>query len=467
MSNSVKTRFAPSPTGYLHLGNLRTALMSALYARGHGGRFLLRIEDSDRERSQAAYVAALQEDLLWLDLDWQEGPQRPGEAGPYFQSERESIYQQHYQALLAQGQAYPCFCSEETLAVARKAQLARGEPPRYGGRCRHLSAAEREARIAAGEGFTLRFRVPDEGAVAFTDTVRGAQQFRLVDIGDFIIRRADGSAAFFFCNAVDDALMGVTQVLRGEDHLTNTPRQILILEALGLPVPAYGHLPLITGDDGAPLSKRNGSRSLRELRAEGYLPAAITNYLARLGHTYEADGLLALESLAQGFQLDRVGRAPARFDAHQLLHWQQLAVAAADWQTLWAWLGAAVHEQVPAVQAEAFVSAIRGNILSPQQGLNWAQRLFVDPLVLDGAAREAIAAAGAPFFQAALAALDQHGIEFKAFADGVKASTGAKGKALFMPLRLALTGEAGGPEMARILPLLGVARARQRLAAWA
>ncbi len=461
----LKTRFAPSPTGFLHLGNARTALFSALYARGQGGRFVLRIEDTDRERSRLEFTEALQEDLWWLGLPWDEGPAAGGDAGPYFQSERDDTYAGHYHHLEEAGLAYPCFCTPEELELSRAAQRAAGKAPRYSGKCARLSPEEREARRAQGLPSTLRFRVSDEAVIRFTDLVQGEKLFRGSDIGDFIIRRADGSPAFFFCNAVDDALMGITHVLRGEDHLTNTPRQLLLLEALGLPAPAYGHLNLIVGHDGAPLSKRNGSRSLRELRNEGYLSRAVGNYLARLGHTYDSDALLSIEQLAAAFDVARLGRAPARYDAHQLLHWQHQAVTLADSTELWGWMGPEVHARVPEAHATAFVEAVRPNVTFPAHARLWADAIYSDPLILNDEAREAVAAAGSSFFQAAVAALETHGEDFKAFADAVKTATGAKGKGLFMPLRAALTGEMGGPEMARLLPLIGTERARRRLAA--
>jgi len=235
----TKTRFAPSPTGLLHLGNVRTALFNALLARRQKGRFLLRIEDTDRERSRPEYVAALLEDLRWLGLDWQEGPAVGGPHEPYAQSTREAIYSQYYRQLESTERVYPCFCTPAELALNppaelalnRKAQLAAGRPPRYPGTCARLSEVERQARLERGLQPTLRFRVPVGRTIEFSDLVRGPQRFASDDIGDFVIRRADGTPQFFFANAVDDALMEVTHVLRGEDHLANTPRQLLLLEA--------------------------------------------------------------------------------------------------------------------------------------------------------------------------------------------------------------------------------------------
>src|ERR1700722_3177906 len=262
----VITRFAPSPTGALHLGNARTALFSHLWARKTGGKFILRIEDTDLERSQDRFRDQLMTDMRWLGLQWDEGPDVGGPAGPYRQAERGEFYQGLYAQLSAQDRAYPCYCTAEDLELSRKLQRMSGKPPRYAGTCRALTAAQRAEREARGLKPTLRFAVPLDRQIEFTDAVHGPQRFATNDIGDFIIRREDGTPAFFFCNAVDDSAMGVTQVLRGDDHLTNTPRQLMLLDALGMRSPAYGHLGLLVGEDGAPLSKRHGSTSVHEFR---------------------------------------------------------------------------------------------------------------------------------------------------------------------------------------------------------
>jgi len=461
----LKTRFAPSPTGFMHLGNARTALFNALRAHGGGGDFLLRIEDTDAERSRPEFQQALEEDLRWLGLEWREGPTVSGAHAPYCQSERGEVYEQLFERLSAAGHAYPCFCSDEELERSRSRQRAAGRAPRYSGKCRNLSAEEVQARLAEGLSPTLRFRVERGERIEFHDLVRGPQSFASDDIGDFIIRRQDGSPAFFFSNAVDDALMEVTEVWRGEDHLTNTPRQLMILRALELDAPAYAHIALIVGADGAPLSKRHGSRSVRELRAAGYLPAAIVNYLARLGHGYEQEGLLPYAELARGFDPQRLNRSPARYDAHHLLHWQHQAVAAASSEELWNWFGQEVAELVPAAQREAFVAAVLPNISFPEQARDWARVVFCDPLNLDDEAREAVAEAGSAFFTEALSVLEAHGVDYAAFTGALKERTGAKGKRLFQPLRAALTGALGGPELAKLLPLLGAERVERRLRA--
>jgi len=459
------TRFAPSPTGALHLGNARTALFNDLAARASGGRMVLRIEDTDAERSEEALLARLLEDLRWLGLEWAEGPDVGGTHGPYRQSERGEHYARAMERLEAQGRVYPCFCSPEELKLSRKAQLAAGRPPRYAGTCAALPSAEVARRIESGARPALRFRVPAGQVIEFDDLIHGPQRFASGDIGDFVIRRADGSVAFFLGNAVDDATMGITLVLRGDDHLANTPRQIMLLEALGMPVPRYGHLPLLLGPSGAPLSKREGAASLGDLRAQGYLPGALRNYLVRLGHACPADGWLATAGMAQHFDLGRSSKSAAHFDEAQLRHWQREAVTHATEAELLDWLSGRLERVGDAEHRAAFVATVRGNLLFPSD---------VEPLVTvvcdaavaldDDAARE-VHAAGAAFFEQALATWQASASDFKAWTRAVGAATGRKGAALYMPLRAALTGHTHGPELAPLVTLMGGDRVAERIAA--
>lgn len=461
----VKTRFAPSPTGLLHIGNVRTALFNRLLSGKQGGVFLLRIEDTDATRGEEKYEQALQQDLTWLGLDWQEGPQQDRGNGPYWQSERGAVYDTYYEQLRQGGQAYPCFCTEHELKLSRKAQMAAGQPPRYTGRCARLSEDEVASRFAEGLPATLRFRVDDEAVIEFDDKVRGSQRFVGKDIGDFIIRRSDGTPAFFFCNAVDDALMGVSLVIRGEDHLTNTPRQMLLLKALGLTAPDYAHIALVTGSDGAPLSKRNGSQTVHELREQGFLPGAVLNYLARLGHTYESNDYLTGSELANALELGHMHKAPARYDPDHLVHWQKEAVQQMGDDALWQWLqgDARIGSKVPEDQAASFVHTIRDNIVMPDDAAQWAHYLYSEDGYHSHEAHEVIRDAGSVFFETALSQLEADAVEFGPYAKAVGKALGVKGKSLFMPLRAALTGVTHGPEMARVWQLLGPVRTRQRL----
>jgi nondiscriminating glutamyl-tRNA synthetase len=460
MSTPVITRFAPSPTGALHLGNVRTALFNWLYARHRAGRFLLRIEDTDAARSDEGQVAALMAELAWLGLDWDAGPDREDAAGPYRQSARADRYAAAFARLETADRAYPCYCTPLELEVARRTQLAAGRPPRYPGTCARLGAAARAARAADGRPATLRFRVVPGETLAYEDLVRGAQRFASEELGDFVIRRADGSAAFLFSNAFDDAAMGVSHVLRGEDHVANTPRQRLIAAALGAEPPAYGHLPLLVGPGGAPLSKRDGSAAVAELREAGYLPEALLNLLGRLGHSYAAEGWLTRRELVAGFELAALGRAPAHFDRAQLRHWQKEAVHRAPAALLEGW----ARGRVPPGREAAFVGAVRANLELPADAALWAHIVYGELPCAAGEIRALIAGAGAAFYAAALAALAEP-CDYAALVAALKRATGRSGAALFKPLRAALTQRLDGPELAALLAVLPAATTRARLVA--
>jgi glutamyl-tRNA synthetase len=458
----VRTRFSPSPTGMIHIGNARAALFSALFSTHSQGKFILRIEDTDAARSEQKYVEGLQDDLHWLGVDWQEGPAVGGPAAPYFQSQRHEIYDKYYRELEEQNLAYPCFCTEQELMLQRKLQLSRGHAPRYSGTCRKLNKEEIAKRIANGLKPALRFRVPQEGTIEFVDLVKGQQKFDCYDIGDFIIRRADGSSSFMFCNAIDDSLMGVTHALRGEDHLANTPRQLMILQALGMRTPQYGHLSLITGDDGSPLSKRHGSSSLYDLRVKGYLPQAVLNYLSRLSHAYEAQHLMSFNELASFFNLEKLSRAPARFDVNQLLHWQKEAVMALDNDSAWNWLGDDIKNKVPPSARDLFIDIIRHNVHFPEEARIWEEVFFTDNLSFTDAQLSILKSAGENFFVELDKATEQHQTDLKSILNDVKTKLNVSGKNLFMPVRLTLTGKENGPELVNIAHLLGAEKMRAR-----
>lgn len=451
---NIKSRFCPSPTGYIHLGNARTALFSALAAKHtKSGCFLLRIEDTDLVRSEEKYTLALQEDLQWLGCSWDEGPARDAGHGPYYQSQRLEIYERYYQELIAKNLAYPCFCSEEALETSRQIQRKLGKPPRYDGACAHLSQEKIAQKETQGLKAALRFRVSENRLIEFTDLVRGVQKFSTNELGDFIIKKSDGSASFMFCNAIDDALMGVNLALRGEDHLTNTPRQILILQALGLTPPQYGHLSLITGSDGAPLSKRNGSRSIQQLREEGFLPIAVCNYLARLGHVYtDHNELMSFEECARYFDLSHLVKASARFDEQQLLHWQKEAILKLSLKELIEWAGDSVAP-VPTEKLEAFLKIVQPNSIFPQEIRAWAEALFSEKSFSE-ANQKVLHDVGKVFFETALHIMET-ATSYNALCDGLKEKLNVKGKALFMPLRIALTHAEHGPELAAVFELLG------------
>ena len=458
------TRFAPSPSGLLHLGNARTALLSYLAARKSKGRFILRIEDTDEARSTETHVQAVLEDLRWFGLDWDEGPDVGG-PHEYRQRHRRAIHETWLAKLDAAGSTYPCFCTPAELSLSRKRLLAAGKPPRYAGTCRALDARQRAARLASGEPAALRFQVPAGQVVTFRDLVHGEQRFPSDDIGDFIIRRADGGTAFFFSNAIDDALMGITLVLRGDDHLTNTPRQILILQALGLPVPEYAHVALLLDMDGAPLSKRQGAQSLGEFRERGFLPGALRNHLVRLGHACQHDGWLDDAAMCAEFELSRLGKAAAKFDEAQLHHWQKEAVAQLSQEDFLRWIGAYLPPGLDASHAAAFAHVVRPNIEFARDVQPWAEVAFGRLTNCAPEAVAAIEAAGEAFYAMATQVFAQPGLEFKQRLRELGQTSGRKGPALFMPLRAALTGMTHGPELAGLLQLVPGEEVQARLAA--
>jgi glutamyl-tRNA synthetase len=449
------TRFAPSPTGSLHLGNARTAFFSYLWARKTGGRFILRIEDTDAERSQLRFRDELMVELRWLGMDWDEGPDVGGPSGAYSQAERGDFYNTLYRQLESGGLAYACYCTTQDLELSRKLQRMAGKPPRYAGTCRDLSSEQRAQREARGLKPALRFRVPDHAVIEFVDAVHGPQRFAADDIGDFIVRREDGTPAFFFCNAVDDSAMGVTQVLRGDDHLTNTPRQLLILDALKMRRPAYGHVGLLVGADGAPLSKRHGSTSAQQFRDRGFLSIAVLNQLFRLGHAGDVDGWLPLADMPAHFRPEHLGRAPARFDEAQLLHWQKESLERMSNPEVAAWLNSG--------DAPEFIDLVRHNVVLPADAAAWRAVVNGELAPLGAAEKLVVEAAGAGFFAAAVEAFDQSGADLKTLARTLKERTGRKGPEVFMPLRVALTGLAHGPELAQLLKLMAPQTARRRL----
>ena len=452
----IRTRFAPSPTGCLHLGNARTALFNRL-AAGANGEMLLRIEDTDNDRGDDRYMDGIINDLAWLGLKWTGIDAHH----PWRQSMSAAQHSRALDDLLNENAAYPCFCTPEELQAVRESARRAGQPPRYSGRCAALSAAEREKRIADGARPAVRFRMPAR-KIVFQDLIRGECQFDGADIGDFIVRRSDGAFSFFFANAVDDAQQKITHVLRGEDHLSNTPRQIAILHSLRLPAPQYGHLPLMHGENGETLSKRDGALSLDELRKRGFLPDAVCNYLARVGCTIPDESPADANGLAAMFSFAAVGKSPSAFDTKQLLHWQKRAIKNMDSAPHIAWLAAALPAFCGAPEFADFCAAARDNIAIYEDAREWATIVFGDKITMTAAAQNAIRNAGADFYAAAADAITPQ-MEWKTFCDSVSKKTGQKGGKLFLPLRAALTGRTDGPAMPPLFRLLGETKAKTRL----
>ena len=469
----MRVRFAPSPTGHLHVGNARTALFNWLLARHHGGTYILRVEDTDRERSTAASETAIKDDLRWLGLTWDEGVDAGGEVGPYRQSERLDLYAAHTAMLLERGQAYRCFCSPERLDAERKAALAAGAPPKYAGTCRGLDLAEAEQRVAAGERPAIRLRVPVDRTVSFADLVRGTVSFHTDVIGDPVIVRSDGIPAYNYAVVIDDALMRITHVVRGEDHISNTPRQILVYEAFGWTPPAFAHLSLVLGPDHAPLSKRHGATSVAEFRAKGYLPEALANYLALIGWSPgDGDEVLPLDELARRFDLGAVGHSAGVFDEAKLawVNRHYLKAAAPDRLVTLAlphlsaagWTTGAVSEPARAwlmsLTPPLAASIDRLTELPERMRLVFrfdAAQALAQPDVRDEAGQPLARAVVRAWADAAAGASRLTSKEaFRALAKQVGAATGAKGKALFHTIRLATTGAADGPELDVLIPAI-------------
>jgi nondiscriminating glutamyl-tRNA synthetase len=465
---SVRVRFAPSPTGALHIGSARTALYNYLFARHHGGSFIVRVEDTDVARSESRHERSILEDLAWLGLQWDEGPERGGLVGPYRQSEREGLYRAAAQDLLERGLAYHCFCSQERLDALREERLAAGLMPKYDGRCRELGAEEADRRLAAGERAALRFAVP-EGEIVVDDLIRRRVTFSSDVIGDFIILRSDGGAGYNFAAAVDDAGMRVTHVIRGEDHLTNTARQVLLLRALDATPPRYAHHSLILGPDGAKLSKRHGATAVGEFRDLGYLPQAITNYLALLSWSHGEREVLAMAELVAEFDLTRLSGSPAVFDAGKLDwldHEHILTLDAGEHERLFAArLPADVAEPAVRALAEAFKpSLVRYGDVS-----RLAAEVLEAPLPPPELLSEIAAAATALRRFAGLRAAAGQWLSPPAarslLADyrALGHELGRDARALLRPLRLALTGREHGPELPFVVAALDRAEALGRL----
>src|SRR5690606_27825571 len=332
MSGKVRVRYAPSPTGHLHIGNARTAIFNYLFARHHGGDFIIRIEDTDVKRNVAGGEENQLAYLKWLGVDWDESVDRPGDCGPYRQTERLDIYRKYWQDLLDRGLAYRCYCTEEELEREREEQIAQGLNPRYSGKCRDLSAGEQARLAAEGREASVRFRVPEGRTYAFQDIVRGTSAFRSEDFGDFVIVKKDGIPTYNFAVVVDDHLMGITHVLRGEDHITNTPRQLMIYEAFGWTPPEFGHMTLIVNEQRKKLSKRDESiiQFIEQYDKLGYLPEALFNFIALLGWSPEGEReIYSREELIEIFDASRLSKSPAVFDSAKLLWMNQHYLKAA------------------------------------------------------------------------------------------------------------------------------------------
>ena len=460
---NVRVRFAPSPTGHLHVGGARTALFNWLFAQHEGGRFILRIEDTDVERSERGFEAALLEDLAWLGLIWDEGPGPGGASGPYRQSERVALYRERADRLVAEGKAYPCFCTDEELERKKEARLGASLPPQYDGTCRFSSPAERERRRAEGLPESIRFIIPGNDERRLDDLIRGEVVFPGGMVGDFVLVRSNGLPTYNFAAAIDDSLMGITHVIRGEEHLSNTVRQLLIYEALDLRAPRFAHIPLILGADRSKLSKRHGAPNIGDFRERGYPAEAVVNYLAFLGWSPPAGGeILAMDDLIRDFTLERVSPSPGIFDEVKL-NWVaaqhvRAGGAARYFEEALPYFPEDVKNGYPRERLMEIFTMLAENLPCFSRIEEDVKPFRPGVPELAGEVRETAAAARgllAACLEAIGACSDWSAAAIGALIKETGARLGVKGKALYMPLRAAVTGALHGPDLSRIMEIRG------------
>lgn len=479
MTSKIRVRYAPSPTGDLHIGNARTALFNYLYARHYGGDFIIRIEDTDTKRNTAQGEESQLRNLEWLGMDWDEAPNKPGQYGPYRQSERAHIYQPLIDQLLAEDKAYKCYMTEEELEAEREAQKERGEMPHYAGQHAHLSPEEIAAFEAEGRQPVVRFRVPEGVTYEFNDLVKGKVHFESKNIsGDWVIQKRDGMPTYNFAVAVDDHYMEISHVLRGDDHIANTPKQMMIYDAFGWATPEFGHMTLIVNaETNKKLSKRDGSilQFIEQYRNLGYLPEAMFNFIALLGWSPKGeDEIFNQDQLIEIFDVDRLSTSPASFDQKKLEWINNTYMKAAD-------LDRVVELALPHLQAAGLASdqpdpseaewlkkllALYHDEMSyGAQIVDLAGLFFNDHLTLDQAAKDEMSA------ETALTVVDTMESKLQALSEAeftsdrikplikeIQKETGIKGRKLFMPIRIATSGQMHGPELANVLEVLGKAK---------
>ncbi|MEG6617528.1 glutamate--tRNA ligase [Peptococcaceae bacterium 1198_IL3148] len=476
---TVRVRFAPSPTGPLHIGGARSALFNWLYARHHGGQFIVRIEDTDLERSSRESEENILGALKWLGMDWDEGIQVGGPNAPYRQTERLPKYRELAQRLVDEGHAYYCYCSEEELAAEREALMAKGELPRYLGRCRNLCPEDKAKFEAEGRKPVLRFKVPQDQIITINDEVRGQVEFESNGIGDFIIMKSDNIPTYNFAVVVDDHDMNITHVVRAEEHLSNTPRQILIYDALGWQKPTFAHVSLILGKDRSKMSKRHGATSIEQYQNLGYLPEALVNFLALLGWSPGGEEeVMSLDELKNLFSLDKVSKSPAVFDLDKLNYLNGVYIRNSD-------LDYVTNMALPYLQqagymptelapediklAKQIVDATRKYVNNLSEIVNHVEIFFADEVKLeDQTAKEALTIEEVPqvlhaMKQKILSSSELTETIVKGMLKELTKELGFGGKKVYMTLRVALTGQTHGPELYQIIPILGINRTVARL----
>lgn len=482
MSAEVRVRYAPSPTGHLHIGNARTALFNYLYARNQGGKFIIRIEDTDTKRNIEGGEESQLTYLKWLGMEWDESIDVGGEYGPYRQTERLDIYKKYWQDLIDRGLAYFCYCTEEELEQEREEQMSRGETPRYSGKHRNLTEDERKAYEAEGRVPSVRFRVPEEKIYTFNDMVKGAISFNSKETGDFVIVKKDGIPTYNFAVALDDHLMKITHVLRGEDHISNTPRQLMIYEAFDWEPPVFGHMTLIVNENHKKLSKRDESiiQFIEQYDKLGYLPEALFNYISLLGWSPEGEEeIFSKDELIKIFDPSRLSKSPAVFDTNKLAHLNNSYIKNAEPKRI-------ADLAIPHLQqagllpgeldadkqawAEELVALYQEQMVAASDIVELASLFFKDEVEFEDEAESVLKEEQVPAVLRAFADKVETSADFtashmQALIKEVQKETGFKGKQLFMPIRVALTGQTHGRDLNATIYLLGRDKVLGRLRA--
>lgn len=480
----IRVRFAPSPTGYLHVGGARTALFNWLFARHNGGKFILRIEDTDVARSEARLTESILVSLRWLGLDWDEGPEVGGEFGPYLQSQRQSLYREYAEKLVREGKAYYCYCTPEELEQKKQAAMAAGLPPHYDKTCCRLTAEQRAMFEREGRRPSIRFAMPENETIIVNDIVRGSCEFNSSVYGDFIILRSDGGSSFHLANVVDDSLMRVSHVVRGEDHFPNTPRHILLYRALGFDVPQFAHLSMILGPDRSKLSKRHGAVSVESFRASGYFPEAMVNYLALLGWAPpDEQEVMTPEEVVAKFELERVNKSAAVFDYGKLDFMNGLRLRQKPLEEIvalsrdffaggrFASDGVPIPADLDEARFEKVVDLARQRSDTLAQIPEKCRSILAQPVYSEEAVALLKESPQTPTVLETFSKLLEQAPEpmsedaIKALFKDTQKQSGAKGKALYGPVRVAITGEEHGPELVGVLQVLSRVQLLERLTA--
>lgn len=482
--SKVRVRYAPSPTGFLHIGNARTALFNYLFARHNGGDFIIRIEDTDTARNVEGGEASQLKFLQWLGMDWDESIDKDGGYGPYRQSERADIYNPIIEKLLAEDKAYRCYMTSEELEAEREAQLARGEMPRYGGKHAHLTKEEEAALIAEGREPAIRIRVPKDKTYTFNDMVKGEVSFDSNGIGDWVIVKKDGIPTYNFAVAIDDHFMEITHVIRGDDHISNTPKQMMVYEALGYDIPTFGHMTLIVNEDRKKLSKRDGSiiQFIEQYHDLGYLPEALFNFIGLLGWSPEGEEeIFSKAQFIEMFDEKRLSKSPAFFDKQKLAWINNQYMKTKDLDTVFemtlphmekAGLISNNPTEAELAWAKSLVSLYQQQMSYAGEIVELSELFFKDELALDEEASEVVNGEQVPelvkSLTAELEALDTFdAASIKAAIKAVQKETGIKGKNLFMPIRVMVSGQTHGPELPNTMELLGKDKVIERLSVYA